>query len=48
MSLGQISEKHCVLSIGHSFDPKFMKLFQNVNPYEIELKFKSRSCWDKN
>ena len=20
---------------GHSFDPKFMKLFRNVNPYEI-------------
>ena len=28
--LGQILEKPCVHSRGHSFDPKFMKLCQNV------------------
>ena len=30
-SLGQILEKPCVHSRGHSFDHKFMKLCQNVN-----------------
>ena len=30
-SLGQILEKPCVHSKRHSFDPKFMKLYQNVN-----------------
>ena len=29
--LGQILRKHCVHSRGHSSDPKFMKLCQNVN-----------------
>ena len=33
--LGQILEKHCVHSRGHSFDPKFMKLYQNVNDHDI-------------
>ena len=30
-SLGQILEKPCVHSKRHSFDPKFMKLWQIVN-----------------
>ena len=32
-SLGQISEKPCVHSKRHSFDPKVMKLCQIVNPH---------------
>ena len=31
-SLGQIIEKSCVHSRGHSFDPKLLKLCQNVMP----------------
>ena len=31
-SLGEIIEKLGVHSRGHSFNPKFMKLCQNVNP----------------
>ena len=34
-SLGQILEKPCVHSKEHSFDPKFMKLYQNVNNHNI-------------
>ena len=34
-SLGQIIENPQVHSRGHSLDPKFMELCQNVNPYEI-------------
>ena len=34
-SLGQILEKPCVHSRGHSFDPKFMKVCQNVNHHNI-------------
>ena len=34
-SLGQILEKPCVHSRGHSVDHKFMKLFQNVNHHNI-------------
>ena len=34
-SLGQILEKPCVHSRGHSFDPKFMKLDQNANDHYI-------------
>ena len=34
-SLGQILEKPCVHSRGHSFDSKFMKLYQNVNDHNI-------------
>ena len=26
-------------------DPKFMKLYQNVDPYEIYSSFESWSCW---
>ena len=34
-SLGQILEIPSVHSRGHSFDPKFMKLCQNVNHYNV-------------
>ena len=34
-SLGQIMEKPCVNSSGHSFDPEFMKHCQNVNSHKI-------------
>ena len=34
-SLGQILEKPCVHSRGHSFDHKFMKVCQNVNHHNI-------------
>ena len=37
--LGQIIEKHCVRSRGHSFEQKIMKLCQNVNSH----KFRSSS-----
>ena len=47
-SLGQILEKPCVHSRGHSFDHKFMKLFQNVNHHNIYVKFETGSCWVKN
>ena len=33
--LGQILEKHCVHSRVHSFDSKFMKLYQTVNDHNI-------------
>ena len=33
--LGQILEKLCVHSKGHSFDSKFMKLYQNANDHNI-------------
>ena len=33
--LGQIIETPCLHYRGHSFHTKFMKLCQNVNPYEI-------------
>ena len=34
-SLGQFLEKPCVHSRGHSFDSKFMNLYQNVNDHNI-------------
>ena len=34
-SLGQILEKPCVHSRGHSFDHKFMKICQNVNHHKV-------------
>ena len=34
-SLGQIIEKPCVHSRGHSFDSKLMKLYQNANDHNI-------------
>ena len=46
-SLGQILEKTCVHSRGHSFDSKFTKLYQNVNDHNIYVKFKTGSCWVK-
>ena len=33
--IGQILEKPCVHSRGHSFDSKFTKLYQNANAYNI-------------
>ena len=47
-SLDQIIERPSVHSRGHSFDPKFMKLCQNVNPYKIYVKFETGSCLVKN
>ena len=47
-SLGQILEKPCVHSRGHSFDSKFMKLYQNANDHNIQVKFETDSCWIKN
>ena len=47
-SLGQILEKPCVHSREHSFDSKFMKLNQNANDHNIEVKFETGSCWIKN
>ena len=46
-SLGQILEKHCVHSRGHSFNPKFMKVCQNVNHHHIKVKFETGSWWIK-
>ena len=34
-SLCQILEKPCVHSRGHSFDSKFMNLYQNANDHNI-------------
>ena len=34
-SVGQILEKPCVHSRGHSFDLKFTKLYLNVNDHNI-------------
>ena len=45
--LGQILEKPCVHSRGHSFDSKFMKFYQNVKDHNIEVKFGSGLCWVK-
>ena len=47
-SLGQILEKPCVHSRGHSFDSKFMKLYQNANDHNIWVKFEAGSCWVRN
>ena len=47
-SLDQILEKPCVHSKEHSFDPKFMKLCQNVNHHNILVKFETGSSWVKN
>ena len=46
-SLAQIIEKPCVHSRGHSFESKFVKLCQNVNPNKILIKFKTWTCWVK-
>ena len=34
-SLCQIIEKNLICDLGHSIDPKLMKLCQNVNPHNI-------------
>ena len=47
-SLGQILEKPCVHSRGHSFDLKFTKLYQNVNDHNIQVESETGSCWIKN
>ena len=47
-SLGKILEKPCVLSRGHSFNSKLMKLYQNANDHNIYVKFETGSCWVKN
>ena len=47
-SAGQIIEKPCVHSSGHSCDPKFMKLCQIVNHHNVLVKFEIGSCWVKN
>ena len=40
-SYGQLLEKPCELSSRHSFDPVFMKLFQNVYHHLILTKFET-------
>ena len=40
-SLGQILEKPCVHSRGHRFDRKFMKLCQNDNHQNVEVRFET-------
>ena len=42
-SLGQILEKPCVHSTGHSFDLKFMKLNKPVNDNNIKVIFETGS-----
>ena len=42
--LGQNLETLCVHSEKHSFDPKFMKLCQIVNHYNIKVRFETGSC----
>ena len=42
-SQGQILEKPCVHSRGHSFDSNAMKVYQNVNHHNILVKFKTGS-----
>ena len=43
-SIGQILEKTCVHSKTNSFDPKFMKLRQIVNHYNVYVRFEIGSC----
>ena len=38
----------CVHSRGNSFDPKFIKLCQNVNHHNVLVEFETGSCWVKN
>ena len=40
-SVGQIIENACVHSRGLSFDPKFMKLCQDVNPHNIYVRIET-------
>ena len=46
-SLGQISEKPYVHSIGHIFNPIIMKHGQNVFLDEMSDRFENESCWVK-
>ena len=43
-SLGQILEKPYVHSRGQRLDHKFMKLCQNVNHYNVQVKIETGSC----
>ena len=47
-SLGQTLEKPCVHCRGHRFDHKFMKLCQNVNHHNVQVRFETGSCCVKN
>ena len=47
-SLGQMLEKPCVCSRGHTFSLKTLKLDQHILFYEISDEFENRSCWVKN
>ena len=47
-SLGQILETPCVHSRGHRFDSDFMKLCQQVNHRNVQVKLETGSCWVKN
>ena len=47
-SVGQIIEKPCEHSTGHSFGPIFIKLAQNDHLDNISIKFEYRSCRVKN
>ena len=47
-SLGQIIEKPCLCSRGHTFSPILMKLGQNIFPSEILDKCENGLCWVKN
>ena len=40
-SLEQILENPCVHSRGHSFDSKFLKLYQNAYDHNIWVKFET-------
>ena len=47
-SVGQLKEKPCEHSRGHSFDPIIIKLAQNDHLDNISVKFEYRSCPVKN
>ena len=47
-SVGQLKEKSCEHSRGHSFGPIIIKLAQNDHLDNISVKFKYRSCPVKN
>ena len=47
-SVGQIIEKPCEHSRGHSFGPIIMKLAQNVHLDNISVSFEYGLCWVNN
>ena len=47
-SVGQIMEKPCEHSRGHSFGQIFIKLAQNDHLDNISVRFEYGSCWVKN